>query len=170
MGNKHEFSIWYFLLVFTMFVAIQSILYKPYTENLAYSDFKKLIYARQIDDLTISDDLIVGSVKLEGLEETLSPEKIKNIRQINTNEYYFRTVRIEDPKLVEELANANIKFEKKKVNRWLSALLSWMMPAIIIIAVWTLLLRRMGTTRGMMEIGKSKVKVYVEKPNTSYLR
>ena len=149
--------------VLTMFVAIQSILYKPYTENLAYSDFKKLIYARQIDDLTISDELIVGTVKLEGLEETLSPEKIKNIRKINTNEYYFRTVRIEDPKLVEELADANIKFEKKKVNRWLSALLSWMMPAIIIIAVWTILLRRMGATRGMMEIGKSKVKVYVEK-------
>ncbi len=163
MENKHEFSIWYFLLVLTMFVAIQSILYKPYTENLAYSDFKKLIYARQIDDLTISDELIVGTVKLEGLEETLSPEKIKNIRKINTNEYYFRTVRIEDPKLVEELADANIKFEKKKVNRWLSALLSWMMPAIIIIAVWTILLRRMGATRGMMEIGKSKVKVYVEK-------
>ena len=163
MESKHQFSIWYFLLVLTIFVAIQSYLYKPYTENLAYSDFKKLVHAHQIDDLTISDDLIVGSVKLEGLEETLSPEKMENIRQKNTNEFYFRTVRIEDPKLVEELASANIKFKKKKVNRWLGALLSWIMPAVIIIAVWTVLLRKMGATRGMMEIGKSKVKVYVEK-------
>ena len=163
MESKHQFSIWYFLLVFTIFVAVQSFLYRPYTENLAYSDFKKLVYAHQIDDLTISDELIVGSVKLEGLEETLPPEKMENIRKISTNEYYFRTVRIEDPKLVEELANANIKFEKKKENRWLGALLSWIMPAVIIIAVWTLLLRKMGATRGMMEIGKSKVKVYVEK-------
>ena len=163
MENKHQFSIWYFLLVISLFVAIQSYLDNPYTENLAYSDFKKLVYAHQIDNLTITDDLIVGAVKLQGLEETLAPEKLEKLRSKNANEYYFKTVRLEDPKLVEELAAANIKFEKRKVNRWFGALLSWIMPAVVIIAVWTLLLRRMKTAGGMMEIGKSNVKVYVEK-------
>lgn len=163
MENKHQFSIWYFLLVISLFVAIQSYLDNPYTENLAYSDFKKLVYAHQIDNLTITDDLIVGAVKLQGLEETLAPEKLEKLRSKNANEYYFKTVRLEDPKLVEELAAANIKFEKRKVNRWFGALLSWIMPAVVIIAVWTLLLRRMKSAGGMMEIGKSNVKVYVEK-------
>jgi hypothetical protein len=43
MENKHQFSTWYFLLVILLFFAVQSYLYKPHTENLAYSDFKKLV-------------------------------------------------------------------------------------------------------------------------------
>jgi cell division protease FtsH len=107
--------------------------------------------------------LIVGTIKLQGLEDTLTPEKLEKLKTKNTDEYFFRTVRLEDPKLVEELAVANIKFEKRIVNRWFSALMSWIMPAVFFIGVWIFLLRRMGTTGSMMEIGKSKVKIYVEK-------
>ncbi len=163
MESKHQFSIWYFLLVLTFFVAIQSFISTPYTETLAYSDFKKLVYAQKIDNLTISEDLIVGDVRPEGLEDVIASEKLQNIRRTATDDYHFRTVRIEDPRLLEDLEAANIKFEKKKVNRWMGALLSWVVPALIIVGIWTLLLRRLGTTQGMMEIGKSKVKIYVEK-------
>lgn len=163
MESKHQFSIWYFLLVLTFFVAIQSFISTPYTETLAYSDFKKLVYAQKIDNLTISEDLIVGTVRPEGLEDVLAPEKLQSISRTATDDYHFRTIRIEDPSLVEDLEAANIKFEKKKINRWMGALLSWVVPALIIVAIWTLLLRRLGTSQGMMEIGKSKVKIYVEK-------
>ena len=163
MENKHQFSIWYFLFVISLFVAFQSYLYKPHTETLAYSDFKKLVQAHHIDNLTIMEDLIVGTIKLQGLEEILTPEKLQRLQKKSSEEYFFKTVRVDDPKLVEELVAANIKFQKRKENRWLGALLSWIMPAVVIIAVWSFLLRRMGRMGGMMEIGKSKVKVYVEK-------
>lgn len=163
MENKHQFSIWYFLFVVSLFMVVQSYFYAPHTENLAYSDFKKLVSAHQIDDLIISDELISGSIKLQGLEEVLETEKLDRLRQKDSDEYFFRTVRIDDANLVNELVAANIKFEKKKENRWLGALLSWVMPAVFIIAIWVFLIRRMGAAGGMMEIGKSKVKVYVEK-------
>ena len=46
----------------------------------------------------------------------------------------------------------------------MGTLFSWIVPVLIFFALWSYFFRRMGSmTGGMMEIGKSKVKVYVEK-------
>ena len=48
-------------------------------------------------------------------------------------------------------------------NRWLSTLLSWVLPAVIFVLVWNFMMRRAGGQMGsMMAIGESKAKVYVQ--------
>src|SRR5205814_8174428 len=47
-------------------------------------------------------------------------------------------------------------------NTWLATLLSWVLPAVIFAGVWILLMRRFGPQQGLMTIGKSKARVYVE--------
>ncbi len=52
-------------------------------------------------------------------------------------------------------------------NTWFSTLLAWIAPALLFLGVWLLIPRRMaggagGIGGGLMSIGKSKAKVYVE--------
>src|SRR5208282_113329 len=60
---------------------------------------------------------------------------------------------------------AKVRFSGQVQNRWLSALLGWVAPALIFFLIWGLLMRRMsgGQLGGLMDIGKSKAKVFVQK-------
>lgn len=163
MENKHQFSVWYFVFVVLFVLSIQSYIFGPHPENLAYSDFKKLITTKKIDNLTLTDTRISGDVKLEGLEEVLAPEQLNLLKRSEVSKFIFFTIRVDDPRLVEQLDAAGIRFAKRKENLWLSSLFSWVIPVILFVAIWSFLMRRMNMAGGMMEIGKSKVKVYVEK-------
>jgi cell division protease FtsH len=41
--------------------------------------------------------------------------------------------------------------------------LSWVVPVVLFVVLWNFLFRRLNTGGGMMQIGKSKAKVYIEK-------
>jgi cell division protease FtsH len=47
-------------------------------------------------------------------------------------------------------------------NTWLSTLLSWILPAVIFFGLWMIVMKRMNPQSGLMSIGKSRAKVYVE--------
>ena len=74
--------------------------------------------------------------------------------------------RVEDPQLSAELDAAKVRYSAASENRWLSTLISWVLPAVIFVIVWNLLMRRgmggMGGMHSMMEVGQSKAKVYVQ--------
>ena len=48
-------------------------------------------------------------------------------------------------------------------NTWFATLLSWVLPALLFFSLWAFLMRRLGPQQGLMSIGKSKAKVYMEK-------
>lgn len=48
-------------------------------------------------------------------------------------------------------------------NGWIGNILSWVIPPLIFVGIWQFFVRRSGGgTQGMLSIGKSKAKVYVE--------
>ncbi len=52
-------------------------------------------------------------------------------------------------------------------NQWFASLLSWVIPPLIFIGIWSIFLKRgQGGQGGMFSIGKSKAKVYVEDEDT----
>lgn len=53
-------------------------------------------------------------------------------------------------------------FAGQAESKWLSKLLSWIFPAVIVVAILGLVMKRMGEAGGLMEVGKSKAKVYME--------
>ncbi|MCH7646698.1 MAG: ATP-dependent zinc metalloprotease FtsH, partial [Nitrospinae bacterium] len=75
----------------------------------------------------------------------------------------FRTVRVEDPKLVELLGAKNVEYTGQAENALLTNLLSWVIPPLIILAIWIVILRRMGPGgAGVMSFGRSRAKIYAE--------
>jgi len=75
----------------------------------------------------------------------------------------FETTRVDDPELVNELEKMGVKFSGKPERGWfIDFFLVWLFPLIILVAIWGFIFKRMNPTGGMMSIGKSKAKVYVE--------
>lgn len=161
--KKQQFSLWYFVIAFLVLMAIESFLFSPHVENLSYSDFKTLLKAEKVLNLTIRQDVIIGTLKKEELEKYLPTERIEEFKKIGKGEYRFVTVRVNDPSLIPDLEAAKVHFAGEVENTWFSTLLSWVVPAIIFFALWVFFIRRMGPASGVMEIGKSKAKVYIEK-------
>ena len=74
----------------------------------------------------------------------------------------FVTTRVEDPGLVPELEAAHVRFTGYVANTWLSTLLSWILPSAIFVGLWMFVMKRMNPQSGLMSLGKSRAKVYVE--------
>ncbi len=78
--------------------------------------------------------------------------------------FLFRTVRVEDPKLVEELEAAGAEFTGVKPGFLSQFLLSWVLPLGLMFLLWAFLSRRLGAAgQAVMSIGKSKAKLVADK-------
>src|SRR3990172_3335240 len=161
--KQQQFSLWYFLAALLALMAIQTFLFAPHAENLSYSDFKILLRAGKVKDLTLGERVITGTFEKEGLEGLLPKEKVEGLQRFGEKEHRFVTVRVEDPSLIQDLEAAKVRFAGQVESTWLATLLSWVLPAVVFFALWGFFIRRMGGASGIMEIGKSKAKVYMEK-------
>ncbi len=79
----------------------------------------------------------------------------------------FTTTPIFDLSLPTTLQNNGVEFAATPPpqNRWVGSLLSWVIPPLIFVGIWQFFVRRSGGgggPQGMLSIGKSKAKVYVE--------
>jgi len=65
------------------------------------------------------------------------------------------------PKLLEE---KGVEFAATPPSRngWFTSLLGWVVPPLIFVAIWQFFLGRGGGQQGVLSIGKSRAKVYVE--------
>ncbi|MBX3628767.1 MAG: ATP-dependent zinc metalloprotease FtsH [Nitrosomonas sp.] len=149
MDKKEQVNFWYVVVAVFSVLFLQH-LYTQYTqiEPISYSRFQHFLERGQIDQISITDQHIYGSLKTQhadGFKE-------------------FVTTRV-DPELAEELDKYNVEYTGVVKSTWLRDLLSWVLPMAIFIGIWLFIIRRMsgGMSEGMMSIGKSRAKVFVEK-------
>jgi cell division protease FtsH len=76
----------------------------------------------------------------------------------------IQTRPLNDPQLVPELQAAHVRYSAVPQSAWLSSLLSWILPAVVLVAVWSFMLRKSGSggVGTLMGIGQSRAKVYIE--------
>src|SRR5882724_21604 len=161
--KQRRFSIRYTIVTIVAILLIESYLFAPRPESLAYSDFIRLLKAGKVSDLTLSKQAIQGTLAANGLEAFLPKEKVAELREAGKGLHRFVTTRVDDPQLVHELEAANVRFTGTAENTWLTLLASWVVPGVIFFGLWSFLIRRMGGAQGgLLSIGRSRAKVYVE--------
>ena len=160
--KQRKFAIGYLAIALIAILVFQLPLFGPRAAHVSYSEFKALAKKGKVSDLTLDRETISGTLSTDGLEPVLSKEKLEELNRLGTGPHRFVATRVEDPGLVAELEQANVKFAGHVENAWLSTLLSWVLPAVVFAGVWVLLMRRFGPQQGLMTIGKSKARVYVE--------
>ena len=164
--RQQEFSIWYFVAALILILIIQNFLQSPHVESLNYSQFKALVKKGLVADLVIGEATIRGNLKSEALPEIFPPEKLKELGQDPKDAkkaYPFVTVKVSDPDLTAELEEAGISFRGEVSANWLPTVLSWVVPVVLFLFLWNYLFKRMGSGGSMMQVGKSRAKVYIEK-------
>jgi cell division protease FtsH len=122
-------------------------------EELPYSEFKTLLAAGNVAEVTVTRQSLLGKLKPE--EGSKEPK-------------LFTTVRVEDPDLVKELNVRNVKFTGMIESTFLRDIMWWVIPALIFGGIWFFVIRRLGQglgsgQKGFMTVGQSKAKIYAEK-------
>jgi cell division protease FtsH len=163
MNDKQQFSIWYFFISLMILLLIQTYLLAPRPEVINYSAFKTLVKQNMVTDLAVSHDTISGNIKAEGVKQGLSEERLEQIKHDGKSAVPFVTMRVEDPRLTQDLEAAGISYRGEVTSNWLPTILSWVVPVVLFFLVWSFLINKMGAgSSGLMQIGKSKAKVFIE--------
>ncbi len=165
--KRRQLSMGYFVLAFLTILLIQNYFGSAHVEIISYSEFKSLLKKDLINDLVIRETTIDGNLKGAAAKEIVTPEKLKEISpEIVEGKKLlpFETVRVEDPGLTAELEAAKVPFKGGLTNNWLPTILSWVVPVGLFFLLWSYLGKKLGSAgSGLMQIGKSKAKVYIEK-------
>ncbi|HKC55676.1 MAG TPA: ATP-dependent zinc metalloprotease FtsH [Vicinamibacterales bacterium] len=139
-------AVWYILGLLFLLALAQAWFMAPAGRQISYSEFKQAVRAGQVAEVFVGDQTIRGTYK----------------RETNGGRG-FNATRIEDPKLIEDLDAANVKYTGELVSRWLPEILGWIVPLLLLFGVWTFFFRRMsGAEGGVMSFARSKHRVFSE--------
>ncbi len=160
--------LWSILAFFLVMLFLQNYLVGRQSQTVTYSEFRRLVEVKGVDDLEIGSDSIVGRLLPAGIDflakerkDQEFPEHLK--KAFGEQEPLFSTAKLEDKDLVDRLDKQGIKYRARPDRTWVTALLSWVLPTLLLVGIWVYFFRRIGAgPEGVMSIGKSKARVYVE--------
>src|SRR5712692_8084769 len=147
--RKHQFATWYIFAAFLGVMLLQSLwLRLIQVDTIPYSQFEQLLDENKIAEVLVGQETIEGTLK----------EPFPDGRKM------FNTIRVE-PELADKLRVHGVVITGAPSSTFLSTILSWVLPIFIFYLIWTYGFRRMAERQGLgglMSIGKSRAKVYVE--------
>ncbi len=179
MKKRDKFSLYYFLGMMVFFIALDSLLFPGNTGNriIPYNEFIQQVDSGNVEEVVIFPDKIVGVFKSKehpknGMGITQAPEapwrlRIKSIEdQVKRQFIVHRLPDVKDDKLLERLVNAGVKTEGNfKANGLRNFVLNWILPFIVLMALWGFMFKKMGPGNPMLEIGRNKAKILSEVPD-----
>ncbi|MGE0447575.1 MAG: ATP-dependent zinc metalloprotease FtsH, partial [Vicinamibacterales bacterium] len=145
-GRRPGSAVWLVLGFLAVMALAQAWFAVPGGRQVSYSDFKQAVRAGQVAEVTVGEQTIRGTYRRE-----------------TNGGATFATTRIEDPALLEELDAAGVKYTGEFVSRWLPEILGWVLPLLLLFALWSFFFRRMsGAEGGVMSFARSKHRVFAE--------
>ena len=154
--NRNHSTILIFLVVTLVTLVLMSIVNRAMNDStsmeITYDQFLDLLDQNLVDSVTVDQDKLTIVTKNQGLANQGIEMK-----------YY--TGRINDPALVERLDSANVEFKEKIPDNTTSLILNVVLSFAPLILIWILMgvvLRRMSGSGGMMGVGKSRAKMYMQ--------
>jgi cell division protease FtsH len=150
MDKKTNFNAWYVVIAVLAILLLQALFQQArQTEYVPYSQFRGLLEAGKVDELVITESRVLGTLR------DAAPGEPNN----------FVTTRVE-PSFAADLEKYGVEFRGGSDQNAFTTILSWVLPAVVFFGIWIFVLRRMsmgGLGSGLMSVGKSRAKMYVEK-------
>jgi cell division protease FtsH len=138
-------TMWYVLGVL-LIVAIANLFFFSLQggEAIPYSEFKARLREGKVQEVTVAAEQIQGLMKADGGKGR-----------------GFVAIRIEDPKLIEDLEQHGVKYRGEVTNPFVSELLRWGILLFFLVILWSFFFRRLGGAEGgVMSFARSRAKVY----------
>ncbi|MET0849904.1 MAG: ATP-dependent zinc metalloprotease FtsH [Candidatus Rokuibacteriota bacterium] len=168
--QKTQFSLVYVLIAALVLSVVQSWLLAPQTIEIPMSQFLTLVREDKVDDVSLSDREIRGTLKPGALPAPgpRAGDRVRNLLGAQPGPMVFTTTRIsgvDDAWLLKELEAHKVKFRGRIENTfWRDLLFGWVVPLAIMAAIWIFLMRRIGGgPTQALSFGRSKAKIYDRK-------
>lgn len=157
--------------------------------TIPYSEFKTYVAAKVVTQCEVRETEILGTVdrskgdadsastaatdaqdskgepessSAESSEPKPTPESTD--AEDDNETFLFRTVRVDDPKLVEDLEAAAIEFVGVRPGLLTNFLAFWLLPIGLLLLLFIFMSRRLTSVgQGMMNIGRSHAKLVADK-------
>ena len=139
----------WFVLGFLLLAVIGQVVFYALTagDPISYSDFKARVREGRVQDVTVGEERVHGTFKPDG---SAKPKP-------------FTAIRIEDPKLIEDLEKHGVAFTGEVANRWLMDVFGWVVLLVFMIGLWSFFFRRLsGAEGGVMAFARSRAKIYAD--------
>jgi cell division protease FtsH len=148
MGKGRFRALWLIAGAILGVIAIEQLLAgRKRVEEVPYSTFREYLAGGKLAQVTVSGAALRATLKAPLPDGPLE----------------ISTTRV-DAELAAELTRYGVTFSGEPESSFSRELLSWILPTLLFGGLWLLLLRGGATARqgGLLAIGKSKAKVYVE--------
>ena len=153
--NKNHQSILAFLvclLITLVCFAMFTNMLKDNSSEISYDKFIKMVDNGEVKKVTLQSDTLTIVPKQQDSDFS---EKV----------YYTNQMESED-KLTERLEGTGIKFQSQPpdaVSEVVAMLVSVLLPTLLLFTLLMIFMRRMNKGGGMMGVGKSRAKAYIQK-------
>ncbi|MGB6536555.1 MAG: ATP-dependent zinc metalloprotease FtsH [Xanthobacteraceae bacterium] len=148
MNKKHVWHAWYFIAALFGIIVLQQLwAANQAVQVIPYSEFLNDLKAGKVVQVRVSGDYIEG-----------------NWKQAVNGKTAFVTTRV-PPDLANQLQQYDVQFSGVVQSTFLGTLLSWVVPTLLFLGIWVFWFRRVAQKQGfggLMSIGRSKAKIYVE--------
>ncbi|WP_306120886.1 MULTISPECIES: ATP-dependent zinc metalloprotease FtsH [unclassified Roseitalea] len=148
MEKRTQINLWYVVLALFGVVLLRDLWVQSQAiAPIPYSQFEDYLDQGLIEEVVVGNDYLRGTFTI--------PQDGRGA---------FVTTRVE-PDLAQRLDEAGVTYTGAVENTWLGTLLSWVVPVLLFFALWLFVIRRFAEKQGfggLMSIGKSKAKIYVE--------
>ena len=174
--KKNNFSIyWIYAILGVGLIAFQLYMGKSERESVKMQTLLEIADNAGVDNVTIINEKSAEfHLNKEGLELVKKSEDaelkklnatIKESKETDKTKLLFEIEKIDQTYLSQELKDRDVAFEYEERVDYFGTILSYLLPFVIIIAIWIFVMRRMsgGNAGGggqIFNIGKSKARVY----------
>jgi cell division protease FtsH len=150
LEKKQQINLSYALIAFLLLMVFQSWwVAQQQIETIPYSEFQALLAQGAIEEVRVSERFVQGRLR----------------QPTEAGAQYFRTNRVEI-EMADRLREHDVRFAGEIENTFFRDLMSWVIPILLLIGFWLFMIRRFAEKQGfggLMQVGKSKAKIYVEK-------
>ena len=138
---------------------------------LPYSEFKAALVRGEVTKVSLGKDQIEG--ELRAAAPAAAEKGVVTSRDDTpaapAEPQLFRTVRVEDPNLVEELVEHGVEFVGVRPSFLNQFLIAWALPIALLLVFWIFLSRRlMGAGSSVMSFGKSQARLVAERTGVTF--
>jgi cell division protease FtsH len=150
MERNTQWNIWFIALAILGVLLLHNFVVQwQQVEPMPYSEFLNELKNHNVKEIAVYTDHIEGSL----------------VQPLADGRSRFSTTRVEID-LARDLAQYGVRFSGVIQSTFLRDVLSWVLPSLIFIGIWMFAMRKIGERgglgEGLMAIGKSKAKVFVE--------
>ena len=162
--KQFRFALWYFLLTLIGLFLANTWLLRAKIESIDYSDFKAKIESGEITRVEIGEEYLTGlslkRAQLQAYEHACLTNETP-AAPLKT----YRAVRTSDPTVVPLMDRKGVEYfaVAPQHRSWLDALLSWVLPIVVMVLVWNYLSKKIAKSgAGVMSFGANRAKLVAE--------